>query len=967
MKLIRLRADGFGPLKGEYHFAPDRLTLIVDQNERGKTSLLSAVAAALYGLPDDKRSHRLMTPTERWRPWQGGPYRIEVEIESEGERYVITRDFERGAVSVWNGRGQDLTWDFREGKDEFPVGKKLLGLDADEFEKCAFLRQGELDQVVPLDERERRASTLHARLENAADTRLGDTNASEAMRVLEDAASRYPNPDGTSPIKVETALHRLDLKQTDIEVRLHEIEVELRRLDPSIEQLARLHDDETQARAAAAALERERRRARAGELSTQLRRDDDRRGEIDRLRAEAQALAARPDASPSAEGDLRAAIARHEGAVRNAKALALRLAEANDERRTLDLEIAGHERYGSAGVADADRLAARSEEIRRLDREHQRIAGARETARAEMSARGFEFERAAALSQRFDSMASAQQELLHTQPRRTLAYQAELAEVASLTEESDQLLDEIGRQRRARAIPGSILLVIGLAAAIGGGVAAWLGLALPWIAMLAGGTVLTAVGAGLAASAAGLRREDREREDATRFELQERGRQLVARKTDNDRMIETLARELRVPGAEILLREWDEHTRLLADHLPLRNLDQEISAIGRQREHLLAETRSMLERFGDGNPDPDAIETAASHIRRLAVLREKHSDSSRRWARLEEEERQVGAAVNTAIEQGRQIVTAAGLTYDPKRSIEQQLPDVAAAVEAVKRRRLIEALLLPSAEGAIMPAPAREAVESQLQMIEAGLRESGADTDSAAATAPARTPAAIEADLAQARERIEALTEERAALRSRVDQEQRRLLDIRRASVAERQTTVSGLARARRFKRAADLARTTIEQIARDTHRRWADFLNQRVSELLGSFGTQIESVRFGEDLDFAVRLVGGHPVARGKAVLMLSTGARDQLHLAVRIAISEFLSNGRSALPLLIDDCFATSDDERARAGMNLLIEHLSKQHQIVLVTCHRGRHEALAALDPELYQERVQWVQVNSEEMVG
>jgi hypothetical protein len=45
--------------------------------------------------------------------------------------------------------------------------------------------------VVPGDEKARRASTLRARLENAADTHIGDTNASEALRVLDESLRRF--------------------------------------------------------------------------------------------------------------------------------------------------------------------------------------------------------------------------------------------------------------------------------------------------------------------------------------------------------------------------------------------------------------------------------------------------------------------------------------------------------------------------------------------------------------------------------------------------------------------------------------------------------------------------------------------------------------------------------------------------------------------------------------------------------
>ena len=93
------------------------------------------------------------------------------------------------------------------------------------------------------------------------------------------------------------------------------------------------------------------------------------------------------------------------------------------------------------------------------------------------------------------------------------------------------------------------------------------------------------------------------------------------------------------------------------------------------------------------------------------------------------------------------------------------------------------------------------------------------------------------------------------------------------------------------------------------------------------------------------------------------ATGARDQLHLAVRLAISEYLSRGGEAIPLLIDDCFATSDDSRARTGMRLLLEAVARRHQVLLVTCHRERYRAFAEQEPGLYDEHVRWLSLTRE----
>jgi recombinational DNA repair ATPase RecF len=216
--------------------------------------------------------------------------------------------------------------------------------------------------------------------------------------------------------------------------------------------------------------------------------------------------------------------------------------------------------------------------------------------------------------------------------------------------------------------------------------------------------------------------------------------------------------------------------------------------------------------------------------------------------------------------------------------------------------------------------------------------------------------------MTQTRARLDALRDEREALRRGVQNVADRYHADHPGALARLEVVERELRRAQAFRDSVTLAKQTIERVARETHRRWAEFLNQRVTDLLKDVGSSIGRVRFGEDLDFAVSLPGGQQAARGKAVHQLSSGARDQLHLAVRLAISEFLSRGGESLPLLIDDCFATSDDDRTRQGMKLLLDTFSRQHQILFVTCHRARHEAIAALDPTLYDERVHWLELRS-----
>ena len=208
MKLLRLRVDGFGPIAGTWTFDPTRLNVVVDDNERGKSSLLAAITAALYGLGSDRRVHKPMTPLERHRPWSGGAYAVELEFEAQGRRWRVARDFARETVTVHDDTGREVTTEFSTGKGEFAIGALLLKLDASEFEKCALVRQGDLDRVVPSDDRDRRESTLRARLEGAVDSAAGDTNAvaDAYVRDLQSGTTELASAiDGTNLATAGTA------------------------------------------------------------------------------------------------------------------------------------------------------------------------------------------------------------------------------------------------------------------------------------------------------------------------------------------------------------------------------------------------------------------------------------------------------------------------------------------------------------------------------------------------------------------------------------------------------------------------------------------------------------------------------------------------------------------------------------------------------------------------------------------
>jgi len=951
VKLLRLKTDGFGPLRGEWRFDPGRLTLVIDDNERGKSSLLAAITAALYGLEDDRRSHRVATPLERWRPWNGGGFRVELDVQVDDRTYTIKRDFERGTVEVWNDQGREVTTEFREGKDRYPVGVKLLGLDEAEWEKCAFIRQNDLEEVVPTDEKNRRASTLRARLENAADTHVGDTSATEAILVLEQAANQYTCDELSSTMKVENVIKGLEAKRGMVEVELKNLENEFENLSGPLEELARRGEDERNARAELARLEEERRGSVGADIRRQLESDAARREELARLRKEAESLAAVAHLPAGAEAELRETIARYEEAQRSLEALeARRHDEQSRERKVIEEELGGVKQYENCTVDDADRFVALAAEIRRIGEADSRLKDNVFSLRESLASRGYEPERIQALSQKFEQLSDEQQKILRNQAEVSLGFQTEVASLEQQRTGSTETLREIDAARNARRLPGWFLLALGLGGGVAG-VSVMLigGLVALWNGLLIGGLVLVVTGWLMLSSGAKLRNDDREEALRKLGEAQRRLTQIRQQRTHFEAGLNEMCTSMGYRDPVELTREWNEYIRIMEDSAPVLRAQDGITALEAQRKSVLDSVRELLDKVGGGSPDPAHLERVAAGIRHAWAIKQRSENIDSSWSWIDDEKRMAEATAAGLKERAVRTLQSAGLAYDPEKPWAEHVKDLAERLKGRSRHRTLVEEVIPAAERNLL---SEQEVGEKKQHLEA------LEADGVAAPAegkPARSPVDIDREVQRVNKRLTEIQNWRTDLRLGVEEQWRKHHREHPEKAALLSRLDEALERAKRFENALGVARRTIQSVAQSTHRRWAEHLNQRVGELLRSVGTGITEVRFGDDLDFSIKYGDGRQVARGKAMLQLSSGAQDQLHFAVRLAVSEYLSRGRVALPLLIDDAFASSDDGRTQAAMKLLVEHFSAMHQIIVVTCHRGRFDALAAADPALGDEKI------------
>ncbi|MGI8550701.1 MAG: hypothetical protein ACR2PL_07925, partial [Dehalococcoidia bacterium] len=173
----------FGRLDGRYLLDPARLTLAVEENEQGKTTVLEAVLAALYGYERGGG----WAERQRYLPLDGGPCFVQLELSAGGRRLSLRRDLGRDTADVVQvidlERGGDLTAELAPSKGTQTVGERLLGLTREQFLKICVLRHGQAGQVSE-------AGSLSERIQSIVDTSVGERTAKEAIDAL-DLAMRH--------------------------------------------------------------------------------------------------------------------------------------------------------------------------------------------------------------------------------------------------------------------------------------------------------------------------------------------------------------------------------------------------------------------------------------------------------------------------------------------------------------------------------------------------------------------------------------------------------------------------------------------------------------------------------------------------------------------------------------------------------------------------------------------------------
>lgn len=143
------------------------------------------------------------------------------------------------------------------------------------------------------------------------------------------------------------------------------------------------------------------------------------------------------------------------------------------------------------------------------------------------------------------------------------------------------------------------------------------------------------------------------------------------------------------------------------------------------------------------------------------------------------------------------------------------------------------------------------------------------------------------------------------------------------------------------FEKATAIARQTLKEVSDELHRKWSVALNSRAVKILQNVSPEYDDIRFDESMNFTLRRASdGRLLAKNEIDSQLSSGAQDQVYLAARLAICEEISAKGESIPILFDDPLIAADDIRFTGAMHYIIESVTSNHQVIILSCHKNRH---------------------------
>lgn len=959
MHFESLNIRGFGCLRTNVKFAPDKLNLAVADNESGKSTLIAALLAAFYGVVDDLRDKRDKRPHRRnVTPWTTPEqFGLELDFTAENRRWRIQRDFGTGEVHLIDREtGRDHAADHHRGRGAYNFGENLIGLPVDEFLKSFYLRQEEI-----LELRESQGLTHY--IQGVATALEGGMSSELALQRLRDARENYPFSGASrEALKIENAIKRLQTERDNCLQEMEKLDRGRSEIEPDTQRLSIIEADIARLRVDREGAIRSGDLAEARELKRLIEAQERLKGEFDSLSKTSEELRGFEDfpASKSEQlNNLAGRVSELSGSV--AKFEARLKEEADDPLAKVEQDLQDHRSL--AGVVEADTRAfetALSRAGDRRDRAHQ-ASSKRDRILEDLKASGHDRDKFNRLNGIFAGISPEEKHFIE-------GFRANYAEEEVTYREAKTKREWHERERalivsRRQKVIGTARFFFLLCAVtvIAGGAfilltqGEWIGKILAGLGIVFGAVGAITRGTASGSDAATLRKLEadlgdtvRQEEDA-RIKLERVGRDLTE-----------LAGRIGYAGGHELLADYLAFDDMRDRITPLLDAEREVVASQRELHEAMEQLAPFFARAGESFPSDetayDAARSLLERYRHVMKIGEELLTIKRRKADIETELGRLRRDFDSNRQLCEDILRMGGIAVT--HPLDEAVKAFGEALEKHRRYRAVATEQLPRARQELLAEVDFNAKRDRLKQLITKNGEPADDDQSHSKEFYRDRADALSRDEGKMREERESINRR---IVSTYDRYQAQYPPLRR-KVEELDDSI---ARAEAFRGEVDTAIFVMTNISREVYRSWAAALSEETTPFLEALNPRYSNLVFKEDLSFSVKdNVAGRTIQSAEAEAILSTGARDEVFLAARLGIACYLARGaKGAMPIVLDEPLAAVDDDKFVTGMRFFLDVLSQKHQILVMSCHDQRHKWLEDRIPDQFKDRVQRIELRSE----
>jgi len=441
-------------------------------------------------------------------------------------------------------------------------------------------------------------------------------------------------------------------------------------------------------------------------------------------------------------------------------------------------------------------------------------------------------------------------------------------------------------------------------------------------------------------------------------QLEHRGEQLAADQRERGARLKTLARRFGYEQPDVLTEDYrslDDLRRLCGTLIHLRGQAVEMD---RERQDVQREVRGRFLAYGveapAGLPLSRALEELQERMAKALRLRQQIQELSDRLAAKEEEREKLRQRADALAAQIGQVLARAGLR--DVESIERGIEAFTQRLEGYQRLRQLSDVAIPQARAMAMEPAKIDALQADAERLHRTITTQREQRPELLAAEAGKRAAEYRQQLAEGQAKLEELNAKAEEVGRRVVDTLHRYHAARPALEEQLLDREAHLTRARRDKAALELAIHTLDEIGLQVHGRWAEHLNRSTCQLLERIAPTLTDLKFDSKLQF--RVWHRHiemPLAGDEGTPILSSGTWDQLYLAVRLGLADFVAQRGSGGLLLLDDPFAHFDDTRFEKAIHILSELALGRHQVILFSCQRQRFEWLRSRNPKWFETHI------------